>query len=564
MGDMPEFETFTAHDLRWVAEKGFAPIVRRDKRVVSPARDSRIIKAGPARRVWRFMPEGSDTAVYAKENLLPDLTDRIRYLCRPSKAWSEWQRLEKLKQQSVPVPRPLAVGVKRRGPLLQTSVIITEEIPGVAPLVEYLCGRAAEASHSEVSAFTAALAAFIRRLHDAGVVHHDFHPANIMVSGPPEMPAFYLLDVHEVCVRSAPSRRARLRNLAVLGHFFCRTVPRHWRLRFLAAYLGFGRAPRTEAREVERCAESGMRKIWSGRDKRIFSENKYFRHVRIGGLLGHRRVGAMAEAAVRLFEEGRVFEKPEVTLKDSRSSMVGVFRGEAAGQEVSLLVKRYNARGALKCRGDLFRLSRGKRGFYFAAAFELRHLPTPRVYAALDDRRWDRLCSSYVVMEYIQGAENLAAVLAARESHFHRRLRAEGAAFAERLARTIRRMHWCGFSMRDLKAANILVYEENDRLEHALIDLDGVRQYTHAAGRLQAMRNLARLYFDVSWLGVPRRLSMHFLKTYLGPVTRAELRIWASGIARLARAKRRRFTPKGVFGDGGAATIISMEERDNG
>lgn len=560
-----QFERLTAHGFRWVAEAGFVETIRRDARVIRPG-GADIVKAGPARRVWRFRPDGAVAEVYVKENLLAEMTDTIKYLFGPAKAVKEWRMLLRLRERGVSVPRPLAVGVRRRGPILESSVLVTEALGEVEPLVNYFAAHASSASHAEVAAFTESFAGFVRRLHEAGVVQRDFHAGNIMVEGPPDDARFHLLDLYDVRIAESVPRRKLLKNLAVLGHFFCRTVPRHWRARFLREYMGGRGESRDAARIIERRAERGMRKIWARRDKRIFSENKYFRHVGVDDLLGHRRRTEAGATAVGLFTGGGVFDAAQELIKDSRSSTIGLFKAPPGDGERTFMVKRRNPRGGWKSLFDPFRTSRGKKGFYFGAAFENRHLPTPRVFAALDERRRGRIEASYLVLEYIEGAENLGGVLAAgNKSAVFRMLAADRRAFADRLARTLRRMHWCGFSMRDLKAANVLLYESEGRLEHAIIDLDGVRQFRAAAPERLAIRNLARLYFDVSWLsGVTRREAMEFLKAYLGPAPRAKIARWVSGIAAFVREKRGRFTPKGVFRDAGASTDGLPKEGHNG
>jgi len=551
MTDTPEFEAFSAHGLCWVARAPFAPVLKGDPRVAGPSGGAEVVKKGPARRVWRFRPEGFDGVVYVKENLLPEIADRLKYVLRPAKASHEWKRLLELHRRGVPAPRPLAVGVRRRGPFLETSIILTEEIAAVAPLSRYFQDNLEAASHAEVVEFTARLAAFVRRLHDSGVVHRDLHPANIMVSGPPDEAEFHLLDLYDVRLCDVVPQRTRLRNLAVLGHFFCRTVARHWRARFLKNYLAGGGEYRHAARVVESTAERGMRKIWARRDRRIFRQNKYFRHVRVGNLLGHRRRTDEGRAAAALFASREGFDGASRIIKDSRSSKIGLFTAQTRAGGTTFMVKRRNPRSGWRSLLDPLRASRGKKGFYLGAAFEYRHLPTPRVFAVLDERRRGRLEASYLVLEYVEGAANLGEVLAAREnSPLYRRLMDGKGAFCDRLARTLRRMHWCGFSMRDLKAANILLHDDGGRLEHFITDLDGVRQYTGAVPERQAMRNLARLYFDVSWLGgVTRREAMDFLRVYLAGAPREKLARWVSGIAAFVREKRARFKPKGVFAD---------------
>ena len=129
-------------------------------------------------------------------------------------------------------------------------------------------------------------------------------------------------------------------------------------------------------------------------------------------------------------------------------------------------------------------------------------------------------------------------------------LEGQRARVAQRLARTLRRMHWCGFSMRDLKTANILLFEREGRLEFALTDLDDVRFYANGVGERRRIANLARLYFDVVWLkGARRKELLRFLRDYLGTPDRATLARYVSGVMQLVKAKRATFVPKGIFAE---------------
>ncbi|MHC4712696.1 MAG: lipopolysaccharide kinase InaA family protein [Planctomycetota bacterium] len=547
-------ETFEAHGFAWRSVPGAAAALRKDERFARPGGDASVVKEGPARRVWRFDNEGVG-GVFVKECHVPDTKDRLKYLVRRPKALSERLTLTRLAQLGVAVPDVLAVGVRRNGPLLDSSILVTRSLGDVVPLdrfvLEGLCG----AGHARVAAFTERFAAFVRGLHDAGVRPRDFHAANVMVGGAGER--FHLVDVADVRVSDALPHHERLANLAVLGHFFCRVVPRHWRLRFLKAYLDEGVDHASAARSVERRAERGMRRIWAGRDRRILGQNKYFRHVRVGHLIGHRRRTREALAAVRLFEGGDPLAHGAATLKSSRSSQVSVVGAAVDGDCRKVLIKKRRPRRGRKALLDPFRMSRAKRGFFFGAAFENRHLPTPRVLAALDERRRCCLRSSYLATEYVEGAENLAAVLALKgRSPLYAGLVEQKRPLLERLARTLRRMHWCGFSMRDLKAANVLLYERDGVIDFMLIDLDGVRFYPRGVPERRAMGNLARLYFDVSVLGgMSRREALDFLRLYMSGAKHRKLAECLGIIYNAVRRKRASFRPKGVFVEATAGNV---------
>jgi tRNA A-37 threonylcarbamoyl transferase component Bud32 len=545
---MEGYVRFSAHGLVWDALPEFVEAVKSDPRCAETG-ECFVVKSGPARLVWRFDVDatGYRGEVYVKNCLVPGLADRFKYAFRRAKAVDEFKTLIKLGKKGLAVPRPLAVGVARRGAALSGSILITESLGDVLPLDVYFEGHIDSVGRAEAAAFSEAFARFVRGVHDEGVLQRDFHAGNIMVGGEPAAPQFALVDLYGVRARGALSMRARLSNLAVIGHFFCRVAPRHWRARFLKEYLGGGDY-RAAARFVERRAARGMRRIWRGRDARILGDNKYFRHVRVGGLLGHRRREKTAVAAVKLFADGDPLEKADRILKDTRSSKVGVVAVEVDGETVELLIKRRNGRRSPKGVLDTFRLSRGKSGFYFGAAFAVRHLPTPRVYAALDERCGGCLAASYLVMEFVEGADTLGDVLAGGlDGRLWEAFEKGREDLSRRLARTLRRMHWCGFSMRDLKAANILLFECEGGIDFTITDLDAAQRFMGGVPERFAMKNLARLYFDAAWLGVTRREAILFLKAYLGPSKRERIARWVSAIGRVARKKRRTFKPKGVF-----------------
>ncbi len=221
-----------------------------------------------------------------------------------------------------------------------------------------------------------------------------------------------------------------------------------------------------------------------------------------------------------------------------------------------LFVKRRNASRGLKRLLDPLRMSRGAMGFFCGAALEHRCIPAPRVLAALDCRRLGCLEGSYLISEYVEGAENLAECIArGQASGLFQRLNADRPAIISQLARVLRRMHWAGVSMRDLKAANILLCPSHAEIGIMIVDADAALLYSSAVPERRAMQNVARLYFDLQYLGgVSRREALEFLRAYLGTVDREVVRRWVSFISKYAKSKRSRFTAKGVFGRRGSAS----------
>lgn len=538
-GGREGFVTFRHAGYAWLAAPSFADVVKSDPRVLEPEGDA--VKSGPARTVWQFAPEGFPGGVFVKRYHTPGILDTVKYAVQPAKAMREFRTAVELLRRGVTAPEPLAVGVKRTGPALHDSVFVSRALVGVEPVDKYVRERLDTASHREVRAFTQRLARFVSGMHDAGVLHRDFHGGNILVGGAPTEPDFSLVDLHDVRVGEPLLTGERIMNLAVLGRFFCLFVPRHWRLRFLKSYFGPDVDVYLTARLIEHAAEKGMRRVWYKRDSRVCGNNKYFHHVAVGPFSGRARRTAIARVALALFKDGDPFARAEAVIKDSRSSTVGVFRVDTPDGEKRLFIKRRNARPGLASALDPCRASRATRGFFYGVAFDHRHLPTPHVLAALEDRPLGFHRSSYLVTEFVPEAENLGdAIAAGEESPLYRRIAADRARFVSDLARIVRRMHWSGLSMRDLKAANILLYPQPDgRVGIELSDLDAARLYRFGVPRSRAMQNIARIYVDAVDSGAfSRRDALLFLNEYLGYPERHVLSRWISGVRRHAAKVR--------------------------
>ena len=86
----------------------------------------------------------------------------------------EWRLLARLSDAGLPVPRPVAARVRRRG-LFYRADIITERLAGTATFSHEL----AAASLDDTA--MAAAGRCIRQLHDAGVWHADLNAHNLLL-----------------------------------------------------------------------------------------------------------------------------------------------------------------------------------------------------------------------------------------------------------------------------------------------------------------------------------------------------------------------------------------------
>lgn len=125
-----------------------------------------------------------------------------------TRAWREWHLLVRLRTENLPVPKPVAMRVVRRG-LCYTADIVIARIPG-RPLAVLLRQGPLDAS------VWTGIGGCIRRFHRAGVYHADLNANNILID---EAARVSLIDFDRGRVRPAGIWReanlARLRRSLV-------------------------------------------------------------------------------------------------------------------------------------------------------------------------------------------------------------------------------------------------------------------------------------------------------------------------------------------------------------
>jgi Lipopolysaccharide kinase (Kdo/WaaP) family len=134
---------------------------------------------------------------------------------------------------------------------VRASYLISEALEHAQILSHFALGREGEARHGYArrKAVSDALAAELRRLHDAGIYTRDLQETNLMVEARDGALRVYFLDLEDLRRASSVSPRRRMLNLVHLDRSIGRFVSRAGRLDFLYAYLGrqLDRAARRKA-----------------------------------------------------------------------------------------------------------------------------------------------------------------------------------------------------------------------------------------------------------------------------------------------------------------------------
>jgi len=432
----------------WELAPDFEPLLK-----LVLAAPGRVIKESAAKLVSEHRVAGGSFFIkHYRHAAVPGRT--FKFWFKPSQARGEWRLAQALEARGVPIVRHVALGERRSWRGVEESILITEAFDGVPA--------------NEVPTLPPeAIPAFIERIWQAGVVQRDLHPANLLVN--PATREMRLVDLHGIVVRESP--RASDRDLMLATARMALELP--------------------VSREVE-CLSLALRKdALRHRSKRCLKTNRDFARKTFGAWKWNVRLRTLTPEVEQILREPDKFIESARSLKRGRSSTVSAGRG--------IVLKRYNFKKPLNLVKDLWRGSRGRRGFRKGYHLELAEIATARVFATTDHRVCGFLTRSYVLMDEIP-----RAVDAGQWSGDPRPA-------ARALGKLIGRLHHEGFTHRDLKETNLLF--NPDGVPH-LIDLDGL-EFVSEVSAEEASANLRRLAEGSGTAGKLNRANvLAFLLTY--------------------------------------------------
>ncbi|HUU42274.1 MAG TPA: lipopolysaccharide kinase InaA family protein [Planctomycetota bacterium] len=508
-----------------------------------------LVKKGVHRMVFRVTldrgtPEGTRTLdLHVKVFLLPRVRDLLRYVVRESHSRREWRAAEALEALGIPTARCLAAGERRTAGVLRDDVLITETVETVRPLDRFVRDELPVMSSDErgrrVRAGAPVLAAFVRRLHDGGIRHDDFHAGNVLLRDVTEgARQLMLIDLHAVRRGLPLAVGALLDNLTRFNRFFFMHVSRTDRLRFWNAYVRgvpFLERHRLEyARLLEAHTRRSCEAFWRKRERRCLGTNREFRRLRHAGVTAH-TVRGHIERSPYVFQQlpRRGMDMPDaLVIKDSTTTRLWEQRIDFGSITRTVIVKRKERRGRGPWRllRTFLRHVGARHEWRMAWALRLRGLPAVEMLAAFERRRLGLLTESVLVMSKVENATNLA--LYVREA-FRGELTCEQARLRRRLARKlgrlVARLHRFGFTQRDLKPSNVLVSPADgpvpdahrdadgrgDGFRLTLIDFEGMRHRSRVVER-RRVRDLATLGAKFVDEPAVRRVDMmRFLDEYV-------------------------------------------------
>ena len=139
-----------------------------------------VIKESPAKRITIHHLDGRSYYVKRYRNSAFALRP-FKFFFKRSQAWHEWTLAQQLEARQIPIVRHVAFGERWSWRGLEESILVTEGFDG-------------RMLHEAVGIDPAAVLAFVKRMHERGILQVDLHPGNILVKLDPL--EIRLVDLH--------------------------------------------------------------------------------------------------------------------------------------------------------------------------------------------------------------------------------------------------------------------------------------------------------------------------------------------------------------------------------
>jgi len=224
--------------LLYAASPEMAALIERADELMESASFGLVKAEGKTRAGFLSGPDGSP--VFIKRSEVRSRIAGRGQIALGSRASRALRGARMLGEAGFHCARPLAAMELIQAGAIRASYLISEALTNARILSHFALGREGEPRHGYARRKTAsdALAAELRRMHEAGIYTRDLQETNIMVEESAGAMRFYFLDLEDFRHASPVPHRRRMLNLVHLDRSIGRFVSRAGRLDFLYAYLG--------------------------------------------------------------------------------------------------------------------------------------------------------------------------------------------------------------------------------------------------------------------------------------------------------------------------------------
>ncbi len=443
---------------------------------------------------WAGMvPLSPGRRLFLKRDRTKGGIESVRHLLVPSKGKKEWLMAEKMKGRGVCIPDPLGWMERLRAGVVAESYYLSEGIGSGVSLVD-------TPALSRADLILDALASTVRGIHDAGLLHGDFHAGNFVWDGS----ALYLLDLHRARIVDRLSADQREANLAQLFHSLRFIWGPEEQEGFLRRYLGGDVLEPSSLKRIRGWMDRLQKAQWQSRTRRCLKESTEYSQRRERGTRYAFRRDFSLERLKRVVEAHQtlVREKPSVLIKNAPKVIVSLFEDE------KICVKQFLYPQLLDRFKNFFRHSRGRRGWIAGQGLEVRGIPSVKTLGLVEERGWLGRRASYLVMERVGSGQELDRFLLKGFAAL-----AEKRDFIRQFGRWLSELHRREIYHRDMKTCNLVASGKRGDWHFVLLDLEDVR-FDAPVDEGKVFRNLLQLNTSA-----PREVSrtdrLRFFREYL-------------------------------------------------
>lgn len=194
---------YEAHSSGWswvaqMSESWLIPelTVRRFSDWFGAADEERLVEI-PGVRVTRFWNSSKGKRFVIKTTRLPRFRTRLRAWLRPTHAEKEWYAARSAFDAGLPTPRPVAIGLFRDRGFVRETQFVRDALADCAT-VTYLLDRLDPSDRSFHTWLAPAAGRLLADLWRSGMHHGGLRPENLLVSGWPEEPRLWFIDVRQI------------------------------------------------------------------------------------------------------------------------------------------------------------------------------------------------------------------------------------------------------------------------------------------------------------------------------------------------------------------------------